>query len=83
MQLISAIVRPTKVGEICDALQHLGFQRVTVTDAIGLGKLRGPTEIYRGAKYSSESASTPSSKSSPATRTPTTCSSSSAPWAIP
>jgi nitrogen regulatory protein P-II 1 len=27
---------------------------VTVTDASGLGKVRGPTEIYRGAKYSSE-----------------------------
>lgn len=54
MQLISAIVRPTKVSQICDALQQLGFRGVTVTDATGIGKLRGPTEIYRGAKYSSE-----------------------------
>ncbi len=54
MQLVSAIVRPTKVGEICDALQRVGFHGATVTDASGLGKLRGPTEIYRGAKYSSE-----------------------------
>jgi nitrogen regulatory protein P-II 1 len=54
MQLISAVVRPTKVGEVCDALQTLGFHGLTVTDANGLGKLRGHTEIYRGAKYSSE-----------------------------
>jgi nitrogen regulatory protein P-II 1 len=54
MQLINAVVRPTKVGEICDALQNLGFHGVTVIEAVGLGKLRGPTEIYRGAKYSSE-----------------------------
>jgi nitrogen regulatory protein P-II 1 len=51
MQLISAIVRPTKVSEICHAMKRLGFHGVTVTDATGLGKLRGPTEIYRGAKY--------------------------------
>lgn len=54
MQLVSAIVRPTKVAEICTALQTLGFHGATVTDASGLGKLRGRTEIYRGAKYSSE-----------------------------
>ena len=54
MQLISAIVRPTKVGQICTALQTLGFHGATVTDASGLGKLRGRTEIYRGAKYTSE-----------------------------
>jgi nitrogen regulatory protein P-II 1 len=54
MQMISAIVRPTNVSDICAALQRLGFHGLTVTDATGLGKLRGPTEIYRGAKYSSE-----------------------------
>lgn len=53
MQLVSAIVRPTKAGEICSALSILGFCGATVTDASGLGKLRGRTEIYRGAKYSS------------------------------
>jgi nitrogen regulatory protein P-II 1 len=53
MQLISAVVRPTKVGEICDALQTLGFHGLTVTDATGHGKIGGHTEIYRGAKYSS------------------------------
>jgi nitrogen regulatory protein P-II 1 len=50
MQLINAIVRPTKVSEICDALQQLGFHGITVTDATGHGKLRGPTKIYRGTK---------------------------------
>jgi nitrogen regulatory protein P-II 1 len=54
MQLISAVVRPTKVGEICEALQTLGFHGLTVTESNGLGKLRGHTEIYRGAKYTSE-----------------------------
>jgi nitrogen regulatory protein P-II 1 len=53
MQLISAVVRPSRVTQICDALQAFGFQGMTVTDVSGLGKLRGHTEIYRGAEYES------------------------------
>jgi nitrogen regulatory protein PII len=51
MKLISAIVRPSKVADICDALQAFGFQGLTVTDVSGLGKLRGTPEIYRGTAY--------------------------------
>jgi nitrogen regulatory protein P-II 1 len=54
MQLISAIVRPFKVGEICDALQAFGCHGLTVTEASGFGKQRGHTEIHRGAEYSSQ-----------------------------
>ena len=53
MQLISAIVRPEKVQPICDALQAFGFHGLTVTEGVGLGKRRGPTEIYRGTEYAS------------------------------
>ena len=53
MQLISAIVRTSKVDAICEALQSFGFHGLTVTEAIGLGKQRGPTEIYRGSRHSS------------------------------
>jgi nitrogen regulatory protein P-II 1 len=51
--LISAIVRPSKVDEVCDALQSFGFHGLTVTEASGFGKQRGQTEIYRGAAYPS------------------------------
>ena len=54
MQLITAIVRPFKVGQICEALQTFGFRGLTVTEASGFGKQRGHTEIYRGAEYASE-----------------------------
>ena len=54
MQLISAIVRPFKVGPICEALQAFGFRGLTVTEASGFGKQRGHTEVYRGAEYTSE-----------------------------
>jgi nitrogen regulatory protein P-II 1 len=53
VQLISAIVRTSKVDAICEALQTFGFHGLTVTDAIGLGKQKGPTEIYRGLRHSS------------------------------
>jgi nitrogen regulatory protein P-II 1 len=52
MQLITAIVRPSKVSQVCGALQQFGFQGLTVTEASGFGKRRGPTEIYRGTEYS-------------------------------
>lgn len=53
MQLISAVVRTSKVDAVCEALQSFGFQGLTVTDAIGLGKQKGPTEIYRGSRRAS------------------------------
>jgi nitrogen regulatory protein P-II 1 len=54
MQLITAIVRPQKVNEICDALQAFGFHGLTITEASGFGKLRGQHEIYRGTEYVSD-----------------------------
>jgi len=54
MQLITAIVRPFKVGPICEALQTFGFRGLTVTEASGFGKQRGHTEVYRGSEYASE-----------------------------
>lgn len=50
MQLISAVVRPSKVGDVCAALQTFGFQGFTVIPASGFGKHRGPSEIYRGVE---------------------------------
>jgi len=44
---------PGSIDAICEALQSFGFQGLTVTDAIGLGKQKGPTEIYRGLRHSS------------------------------
>jgi nitrogen regulatory protein P-II 1 len=55
VQLITAVVRPFKVGEICDALQRFGFRGLTVTEASGFGKQqhKGP-EIYRGTVYAGD-----------------------------
>jgi nitrogen regulatory protein P-II 1 len=54
VQLINAVVRPSKVGEVCEALQSFGFHGLTVTPANGYGKQRGPVEIYRGVTSSAD-----------------------------
>ena len=51
MKLITAIVKPFKVGDVRDALQELGVQGLTVSDAQGYGRQGGHTEVYRGAEY--------------------------------
>jgi nitrogen regulatory protein P-II 1 len=39
------------VSAVCDALQAFGFHGLTVIEASGLGKRRGPSEFYRGTTY--------------------------------
>ena len=52
MKLIKAIVRPSKVDEVKDALAKLNVSGVTVTEVRGHGKQKGHTAIYRGQEYS-------------------------------
>jgi nitrogen regulatory protein P-II 1 len=51
MKLITAIVKPFKVGDVRDALQAIGVSGLTVSDAQGYGRQGGHTEVYRGAEY--------------------------------
>ena len=51
MKLITAIVKPFKVGDVRDALQSIGVSGLTVSDAQGYGRQGGHTEVYRGAEY--------------------------------
>ena len=51
MKLITAIIKPFKVGEVRDALQAIGVNGLTVSDAQGYGRQGGHTEVYRGAEY--------------------------------
>jgi len=52
MKLIMAIVRPSKVEEIKEALGELNISGMTVTEVRGHGRQRGHTAIYRGKEYS-------------------------------
>ena len=51
MKLITAIVKPFKVGDIRDALEGVDVRGLTVSDAQGYGRQGGHTEVYRGAEY--------------------------------
>ncbi|MEV8564647.1 P-II family nitrogen regulator [Streptomyces sp. NPDC051322] len=51
MKLITAVVKPHKLDEVKTALQELGVNGLTVTEASGYGRQRGHTEVYRGAEY--------------------------------
>jgi len=48
---IEAIVKPFKLDEVKEALQEVGLQGITVTEAKGFGRQKGHTELYRGAEY--------------------------------
>lgn len=51
MKLITAIVKPSRVDEIKNALQSNGIQGMTVSEAQGFGRQKGHKEVYRGAEY--------------------------------
>jgi nitrogen regulatory protein P-II 1 len=52
MKLITAIVKPLKLGDVKEALkQATGITGMTVTEVRGFGRQGGHTETYRGAEY--------------------------------
>ena len=51
MKKIEAIIKPFKLDEVKEALQDVGIQGITVTEAKGFGRQKGHTELYRGAEY--------------------------------
>lgn len=51
MKKIEAVIKPFKLDEVKEALQEIGLQGITVTEAKGFGRQKGHTELYRGAEY--------------------------------
>ncbi len=51
MKLILAVIQPTKLEAVQQALGRIGVTRLTVCDAMGFARQRGQTETYRGAEY--------------------------------
>lgn len=51
MKLITAIIKPSKLDEVKEALQAAGISGMTVSEASGFGRQRGRTEVYRGAEF--------------------------------
>lgn len=51
MKKIEAIIRPEKFDMVKDALLHLGYPGMTITDVKGHGNQKGISEMWRGRKF--------------------------------
>jgi nitrogen regulatory protein P-II 1 len=51
MKKIEAIIKPFKLDEVKDALNEVGLQGITVTEAKGFGRQKGHAETHRGPEY--------------------------------
>jgi nitrogen regulatory protein P-II 1 len=49
--MVLAVVQPTKLHALREALVKIGVTRMTVCDAQGYARQRGRTEMYRGHEY--------------------------------
>jgi len=51
MKKIEAIIRPSRLDEVKDALNAVGVSGMTVAEVKGFGRQKGHKELYRGAEY--------------------------------
>jgi nitrogen regulatory protein P-II 1 len=51
MKLIIAIIQPTKLNAVHQALARIGVHHMSVADAMGYARQRGHKEVYRGHEY--------------------------------
>ena len=52
MHKIEAIIQPSKLDAVKDALVEIGVAGMTILEARGHGRQKGHTEFYRGREYS-------------------------------
>jgi nitrogen regulatory protein P-II 1 len=51
MKKIEAIIQPSKLDSVKEALREVGVEGLTATDVRGHGRQKGHTETYRGREY--------------------------------
>lgn len=51
MKLLIAVIKPSRLDAVLDAVTEAGASGVTVTEVRGYGRQKGKTEVYRGAEY--------------------------------
>jgi nitrogen regulatory protein P-II 2 len=51
VKLVLAVIQPTKLNAVREALEKIEVTRLTVCDAQGFGRQRGRTEMFRGHEY--------------------------------
>lgn len=52
MRKIEAIIQPSKLDAVKEALIDAGVEGITILEARGHGRQKGHTEFYRGREYS-------------------------------
>ncbi len=50
MHKVEAVIQPSKLDAVKDALIELGISGMTITDVRGHGRQKGHTEVYRGRR---------------------------------
>lgn len=51
MKFIIAVIKPSRLDAVLDAVTEAGASGLTVTEVRGYGRQKGKTEVYRGAEY--------------------------------
>jgi len=51
MKLVTAIIKPSRLDPVMEALKDVGVGGLTVSEVRGFGRQKGKTEVYRGAEY--------------------------------
>jgi nitrogen regulatory protein P-II 2 len=51
MKMIVAVIKPSRLDAVLDAVTEAGVAGLTVTEVRGYGRQKGKTEVYRGAEY--------------------------------
>jgi nitrogen regulatory protein P-II 1 len=52
MTKVEAVIQPSKLDAVKDALLEIGVEGMTVLEVRGHGRQKGHTEFYRGREYS-------------------------------
>ena len=51
MTKVEAIIQPSKLDAVKNALHEIGIEGMTVIEVRGHGRQKGHTEVYRGREY--------------------------------
>jgi len=51
MKKLEAIIQPSRLDSVRDALREIGVDGMTISEVRGHGRQKGHTEVYRGNEY--------------------------------
>jgi nitrogen regulatory protein P-II 1 len=51
LKKIDAVIKPSQLTDVKEALNRVGVQGMTLTEVKGFGRQKGHREVYRGAEY--------------------------------